>query len=226
MNYQAIGIEQNHKALLRLVATLFALVGLAVDGPVVSSIPRSVRAKVLRVLRPAEAALRRLIAIAARDIVFTPRGKRNASTRSNSKGDRSGERAPLFPLFDPRKWFWELSKGRRPGKGPGPRITDFDDDSWTPYESEKPDASEPDPRLLCRRLLALYNALNDVQAQARRLARAQFRRRAAGKPLRQTEPIRPGMPPGYRKHWVHEIDEILIDCHRLFLREPMPPDRR
>lgn len=225
MNYQAIAFEQNHKALLRIVAALFVAVGLVVGGPAVTSIPRCVRTRVLRVLRPAEAALRRLIAIAARDVVIKVRDKCKRSTQPSRKGSGSGARAPMFPLFDPRKWFWELAKSRRSAKGPGPRISGFDDDSWTAYEPEEPSVREPDPLQLCRRLMALKNALDDIPAQARRLARLQHRRRAAGEPLKRTEPIRPGTPPGYRKHWEHEVDEILVDCHRIFLRDPVPPDR-
>ena len=61
----ARAIERNSEALKGIVETLFAMLGLA---PVVR-LPRSVHSAVLRVLRPAESAMRRLIVIAARGLV-------------------------------------------------------------------------------------------------------------------------------------------------------------
>jgi len=43
-------------------------------------------------------------------------------------------------------------------------------------------------------------------------------------PLR---PLRPGLPPGFRKRQKHEVDEVLAECHRLAIRaqrELRPPD--
>lgn len=221
----ALAIARNHKALVRLVAALFAVVGLVPGGLPVSSMSPAVRAKVIRVLRPAESALRRLIAMAAEKLdgsVLQRHSGQRKCKRASGKRKR-GTRAPVFRLFDPRKWFPELSKGRRSTKGPGPRISGFDDDSWEPYEPE-PSRKATNPEALCRRLQALKRALDDIPGQARRLARVQFRRRAAGEPVARTEPIRSGLPPGYRKHQTHEIDEVLRDCDILARMEPKPPD--
>ena len=61
-------IGRNREALLRIVALLFDLVGLDEDTPAVATLPRVTRNRVLRLLRPAESALRRLIVIAAREV--------------------------------------------------------------------------------------------------------------------------------------------------------------
>ena len=36
-------------------------------------------------------------------------------------------------------------------------------------------------------------------------------------------PLRPGHPPGHRKRQVHEVDEVLVDCHWLAW-DAMKPD--
>ncbi len=64
----ARAIERNSEALKGIVAALFAMLGLAGEATV-SRIPRSLHSAVLRVLRPAESAVRRLIIIAARGLV-------------------------------------------------------------------------------------------------------------------------------------------------------------
>ena len=64
----ALAIERNSEALKGIIAALFAMLGL--DGEVpVGRLPRSVHRAVLRVLWPAESAVRRLIVIAARGLV-------------------------------------------------------------------------------------------------------------------------------------------------------------
>jgi len=74
-------------------------------------------------------------------------------------------------------------------------------------------------------LQAFNKALENIPAQAKRLARLQARRRAAGEPLKRTMPLRPGLPPGYRKEMTDIVDEILYEFHRLAMREPRPPER-
>ena len=63
-----LAIKRNSKALKGIIEVLFALLGL--DGTdAASRIPRSLHSAVLAVLRPAESAVRRLIVIAARNVV-------------------------------------------------------------------------------------------------------------------------------------------------------------
>ncbi|MEO9167645.1 MAG: hypothetical protein ABI230_04500, partial [Aestuariivirga sp.] len=57
----------NRAALARIVNEIFALLELALAGKV-ANLPRMVQVAALRQLRPAEAALRRLIVILARDV--------------------------------------------------------------------------------------------------------------------------------------------------------------
>ncbi len=96
--------------------------------------------------------------------------------------------------------------------GPDSRI----DDLWA-----RPVAVPPPPSdgtvsaaRLNRRLQALKAALDDLPRQAKRLARWRQRREAMPGPVFKS-PLRPGPPPGRRKRHIHEIDDILADCHWL-----------
>ena len=75
---------------------------------------------------------------------------------------------------------------------------------------------------LTRRLQALKLALEDLPRQARRLARWRVRREAMPSPKFKS-PLRPGPPPGHRRKPVHQIDEVLIECH-WFAWNAMKPD--
>ena len=78
-----LAIRRNSKALRGIIEVLFALLGL--DGTdAASRIPRSLHSAVLAVLRPAKSAVRRLIVIAARNIVvkLVPRGPCPKDARS------------------------------------------------------------------------------------------------------------------------------------------------
>ena len=63
-----LAIKRNSEALKGIVEALFAMLGL-VGEATVSRIPQPLHRAVLRVLRPAESAVRRLIIIAARGLV-------------------------------------------------------------------------------------------------------------------------------------------------------------
>jgi hypothetical protein len=62
-------IEWNRQALMRVLAMLVAMAGLAGGEP--GTLPRHLHRAVLRLLRPAEAAARRLVIVAARGLVVT-----------------------------------------------------------------------------------------------------------------------------------------------------------
>ena len=64
----ALAIKRNSEALKGIIAALFAMLGLEGEA-VVGRIPQPLHRAVLRVLRPAESAMRRLIIIAARGLV-------------------------------------------------------------------------------------------------------------------------------------------------------------
>ena len=64
----ARAIERNSEALVGIVEALFAMLGL-VGSDTVGRIPQSLHSAVLRILRPAESAVRRLVVIAARGLI-------------------------------------------------------------------------------------------------------------------------------------------------------------
>ncbi len=67
----ARAIETNQAALTRIVAELIAMLGLMAGGTA-DRLAFPLYRAVLRVLRPAESAVRRLIIVAARDLVMEP----------------------------------------------------------------------------------------------------------------------------------------------------------
>jgi hypothetical protein len=231
----ARAIERNSEALSGIVAALFAMLGLAVDATV-SQIPRSVHSAVLRVLRPAESAMRRLIIIAARGLVvkLAPSRAKPAGSIGKGKGGpirQSGPSRPSFQLFDPRKNF--MRPRRRKFTRNLPSIHVLDDDPtgvslWIAPRPAPPPAKNPSSdglvgaERLTQRLEALKLALEDLPRQARRMARWRQRREIAPSP-KFTSPLRPGRPPGYRRKPTHLVDEVLIECHGLAF-DAMKPD--
>ncbi len=213
-----LAIKRNSEALKGIVASLFAMLGLAGEATV-SRIPQSLHRAVLRLLRPAESAMRRLIVIAARGLVVKLAPSRPMLARPIGKGGGSGR--PSFQLFDPRKNF--TGSRRRAFARIAPRIHIFGNDPrvaalWAALQPSPDPAPPPDGLVgairLSRRLQALKLALDDLPRQARRLARWRVRREAAKAPKFKS-PLRPGHPPGYRRKPVHEVDEVLIECHGL-----------
>jgi hypothetical protein len=216
-----LAIKRNSKALKAIIEVLFALLGL--DGTEAASrIPQDLHRAVLRVLRPAESAIRRLIVIAARDLVV-----KLAPSRPMPAGKvigKGGNSRPSFQLFDPRKNF--NRPRRRKITRLIPRIHVFPYDSLRPTA---PPATAPPPpdglvnaERLGRRLQALKLALDDLPRQAKRLARWRLRREKMPSPKFKS-PLRPGRPPGHRRKPTHEVDEVLIECHGLAW-EALKPD--
>jgi hypothetical protein len=167
-------IEVNRLALTRVVAELFAMLGI-VNG-----------LSIERMLRPAEAALRRLIVIVAHGLVVKavpsrPMPKGLVIAR-NTTGRKSFQLRNPYNPFDQMYW---------------PR----------PKPATKTDH-------LPRRLEALKHALETLPRQAMRLVRWQAKRAAMQNP-KFTSPLRPGRPPGHRANPKLEIDYILKECHAL-----------
>ena len=224
----ARAIERNSEALKGIVEALFAMLGLAGEVTV-ARIPQPLHRTVLRVLRPAESATRRLIIIVARGLVVKLAPSRPMPAGAIGQGGQGGSRPPSFQLFDPRKNFAALR--RRTGKRTVPRIYFHGIDPtlaalWPARRSAADPAPPPDGLVggerISRRLLALKLALEDLPRQALRLARWRVRRENAKSP-KFTSPLRPGRPPGYRRKPVHEVDEVLIECHGLAF-DAMKPD--
>ena len=254
VNWQA-AIEKNRDALLRIADMLFALIGLN-ETAAVATLPRCTRNYVLRILRPAESAARRLIVVAARRIEITVRSssERNGApsnsvilgldaktseapsllARTHSVKPTTATKAKNLPLLDTLKRF-DLAPRRRYATTI-PRVRSLADDALPVYMRvpdvpAKPLPSPDDPldaTRLCARMHALKAALNDLDKQAKRLARWQARRdlrreQPDSKPGR-ISPMRPGWPPSYRKRPFHEIDYLLRECHSLAVWALKSPD--
>lgn len=233
----SVAIERYRGALQRIVAALFDLVGVT-DGGIVATLPRRLRNRVNRILRPAESAVRRLIVVAARDLVVeldararkpdAPVARRKPSATGIvyppgfrpdpvRKAAPRGLTIPALPLIDPRKRFSFDPPRRRPKGYPRisvPGVTEPRPvpDGWIPSPEDEVGAES-----LCRRLAALKRALDDLDGHAMRLARWKARRELGLLRCPRASPMRPGRPPGYRKRSCHEVDDVLRECHSLAL---------
>jgi len=223
-------IKHNSEALQGIIAALFAMLGF-VDEATVGRIPQALHRAVLRVLHPAESAVRRLIVMAARGLVVKVAPSR-PMPKGQVIGKGDGTRLPAFQLYDTRKDFPELRQHRVKYAKYPPRIHFLGpdskvDDLWPgrpPVAAPTPPSSDGmvNAERLSRRLRILKLALDDLPRQARRMARWRVRR-ANMKSPKFKSPLRPGPPPGRRKRQIHEVDEILANCHGLAW-EALKPD--
>ena len=236
-------IERHRVPLLGHVMGLFVMIGLT-EGGTVERLSKPLYREVLRVLRTAESAVRRLIIVAARNIVMEPPAKRTVraerKSKDQSKGNGQGEgkrkRRVLFRLFDPPKRFRKVL-GRWPKpRQVVPRVHFFPADPRAPIfrlfrqpppepqpAAPAPVAQEADATVdddtvnaihLIRRLFAVKDALEDIPRHALRLARWRARPVEERRPQRESA-LRFGRPPGFRQRPIHEVDEILKECHWL-----------
>jgi hypothetical protein len=224
----AYAIERNRAPLLVEVLKLFAMIGLA-EGVTIERISRPLHRQVLNILRKAESAVRRLIVTAARDIVLEPteprtskpRQKPSAKTDTEAKPRR--KRRPLFSLFDTLKRVGHRFKKKK-RRGPEPHIHSFPAPEPRIPEFLRSPAPPPPPvaekkiddgmvsaRNLVRRLVAVLDAVQDIQGHAMRLARWEAKPKEERRPERWS-PLRPGRPPGFRQRNIHVVDEILKEC--------------
>ncbi len=226
-------IARNTTLLKPIVEALFAML----DGAL--RLSPGVYRQVLRLLRPAESAVRRLIVIAARGLVVKQVPVRpKPSGPITGRGKRFG---CCFALFDTRKSFamFQQTQKRKVARIV-PRFYLVGSDPlgtapWyaqpcpvAPAVSVLPPLSDGlvDGARIARRLKALQSALADLPRQANRLARWRLKR-ANISHLKMRYPMRPGYPPGHRKKKIHEIDDILSDCHYfawLAINNPDKPD--
>jgi hypothetical protein len=230
-----LAIERNRAPLLVEVLKLFAMIGLS-EGVTIERISRPLHRQVMGILRKAESAVRRLIVAAARDIVLEPEEPRTpragAKTSDKSKDKAEGEvkekrkRRPLFNLFDQLTRFrYRIKKRRRPE--PRISVVDLGNDPMFPIyivtrQQEPPPAAvikkaddgTVSTRNLIRRLSACFDAVQDIQGHAMRLARWEARPKEERRPERWS-PLRSGRPPGFRQKSKHVIDDILKECHWL-----------
>ncbi len=253
-------IERNRERLRDILARLVAMAGLSSDahtafpsplsegdrgGGTAGSdppedgdmiIPRRIHRAILAVLRPAESAVRRLVIVAARDLVLPPLRPRKPGPKPTSIFVRPGEMRTGVVLpygVKPGDIMPNLARppGRRSFSLPltdtlrglprrtaavAPRIwtPGFDD----PYRPQARRSSLPgylvDATRLALRLQALGRVLDDLPTYAKRFARWRARVTAQNRgtlKLRRTYPLRPGRPPGGRRKPTHEVHEVLAD---------------
>jgi hypothetical protein len=219
-------LAHNTRALGFIMAEILAMLQVY-GGTDATTLPRAVHASILRVLRPAESALRRLIVIAARDLVVGPvppeKKAGQAGTGKTSRGKPASR--IFFQLVDPRKRFsaqrvvYATLVPRISVIAPGAPIAPLFAQPQDPHERPSiPSASDRhiSAHRLCLRLKALTSALEDIPRHAVRLARWRMKRKAQ-QPPRFSSPLRFGNPPGYRAKPRHEIDDILAACHKFAL---------
>jgi len=178
--------ERNRERLLGAVLALFAVIGL-VEGGMVERLAQPLYRKVLRDVRSAEAAVRRLIIVAARNIKVEPRPKRPrpaglirskngtfqskaGSSQSEAKGERKS-RPPSFPLCDPqrRSDFGRSRRRRRKYTGAEPRIRVLDYDPRIPWFLRGPDPTHAPAPVVEKKV-----AVKDGMVSAKRICQRLF----------------------------------------------------
>jgi hypothetical protein len=206
-------IETNRAALIRLVAELVAMLELA-GGLAGERLTRTAFFALHRLLRPTEAALRRLIVIMARGLEVAA-----VKTRPMPKGlviAGKGTGPMAFQLFDTRKSF-AFTAGDSATAAGAPRIHVFSSDPLVPSADvlhTPPPLTDFDATDLRRRIAALSHALGTLPRQAQRLARWKARRAKMENP-KFISPLRPGPPPGHNSRSKDAINGIVRNCHDL-----------
>jgi hypothetical protein len=209
-------IERHREQLERIVAMLFAMVGLG-EGGSVMRLPVPVYRAVLRVLYPAESAVRRLIVVVARGLEGKLPARRPVPAGLKAL-TRKGAGRVSFQLCDTRPPLLPAHRIRRSKFEP--RIHAFSDGKLvtilgrSPFDPAPQKDDTADATRLCRRLSAIKAALENLPREAKRLARWRARREKMP-PEKFRKPLRLGRPPGNRKEPQHEVEEVLKDCHWL-----------
>jgi len=191
-------LEHHRAALLRIVAVLVLMAGLDEGGA--DTVPRRVWRRILRLLRPAESAVRRLIVIAAREVKVgapKPRAERAPTSTERLQGRGLLVIHEGVNLGLARAWRPEPAEPVKPEPGlPVFPLTDpprrFDKRGWNglrPFPTDgfvyADENEEVDARPLCRRVLALKRALDDLDGHARRLARREARFNLASRSIQR-----------------------------------------
>lgn len=202
-----------------ILATLFDTLGLEDGEASVGLISRRLYRAVLRELQPMEAAVRRLIVLAARGLVIELNPAQ--ATAEGGMGEKRARkrkasgRYSSFPLFDQRKA--SAAFGCEDEPGDGVFAGDPPANPVSPEALASPSAlskGRVDSSRLCQRLQAVMLALADIPAQAKRLARLRARRAKVAH-LKHLSPLRLGRAPGLRRKAKHEIDQVLREIHEL-----------
>ncbi len=216
-------IEKNREALKRVLAMLVAMAGL--DGGRPATLPRHLHRAVLSLLRPAEAAARRLIIVAARGIVVALPPARPRKPRPTSTILRNGigtgivmppasgpapalsraARTPCLAALRSAAPLERAARGRR--RAAFPRISVPGSTQPFPVPRRPRPTIRSTPRVLPCASARSAAALDDLPEQARRFARWQARAAdraqatvagGGGRRIHRVTPLRPGRPPGGR----------------------------
>lgn len=223
MDWNAV-VERNREALKRILAMLVAMAGLGAGTTTASpsplwggdrgggtplpgggALPRHLHRAILALLRPAEAAARRLIIVAARDLVLPPRPLRKPRPKLRStpiiirthadagmlvpryllpqaSAPRPAPRTLALPLCDqlPRWGSRHKSAARGVPRISIPGVTERVPVPPSPVPGDRIDATR-----LALRLGALGRALDDLPREARRFALWRARRDAAAAQIKQ-----------------------------------------
>ena len=226
-------VERHRGILLLIVLALFAEMGIT-EGAVLKRLSRPLYRTVLGILRPAESAVRRLIIVMARNMVVKPRPRRpmpkglRIPSKTGERTKSGNQRRASFRLFDPpRRSRRNIARRRRIE----PRIHVMGDVypgiPWflrgqpAPEVPEKPVQDDTVNAIpLFRRIGALLGALRDMRRQAERYVLWRDGAKDERRPRRSTA-LRIGRPPGFRQKQIHEVDEIVAECHYLAQRVQM-----
>ena len=198
-----LAIKRNSKALKAIIEVLFALLGLD-GGDAAQRIPRSLHSAVLRVLRPAEFAVRRLIVVAARNVVV-----KLAPSRPTVEGRKivrgSGNSTPSFQLFDPVKRAKPIRAMKFRRVQPRIRVIGYDPRVVALFPKPAPVVVPPPPPDGLASATRLHRRLQALEARPRRPAApgqaprplAAQAEGLAGLQVDDAAPVRssPGLPP-------------------------------
>ncbi|GHD15578.1 hypothetical protein ACFOEZ_16095 [Tianweitania populi] len=222
------------QALRRIVATITAMAGFGEE----QTLLRRQRNTILRLLRPAESATRRLIVAMARGLAVHLRQPSPARPRRLGPKPQTRRWPLVLSLLDPQRHRQRRRWVRRTSV---PRIMHLGLAAALPLVCRP--LPLPDDVLdaagLNARLAALNGALADMEGRARAFARWQARQAvaanalgaiAAGEPaparlLRRAlrRPLRIGRAPGNSRRSPHEIHTLLAQTHTLALDALAPP---
>jgi hypothetical protein len=225
-------VEHNREKFIPIIARLFKLARIvpgerpeldpeAGSDFLVISLPLYVCAKVMEMLVPAEAALRRLIVMVANGLDFTPPAFRIPAPRKDIAAPEVGSGAPAraaappvpatpaFQMFDPIKTFEDYYRTEITG------IARPFPDAFAPARGE----CEPVNAIsLWRRINALSEAFNDLPGMARRYLTWKARSRHRSKHNLPSRPSRACiLRPLYLRGFMHkpkmDVHELLRECN-------------
>ena len=235
-----LAIEKNRAALMRVLAMLVAMAGLGSGQSAIGSrqsgaeidcrlptadcrLPRHLHRAILRLLRPAESAVRRLVIVMARGADASPPRRagdaglhRFVTGTAAAQGAATAPRA--LPLLEPLRPF----RPRRPAASGIPRISVPGVTAPRRHSAvRRRPTIRSMPPACAHRLGALGAALDDLPGQARRFARWRAREGGGAHAPQPGRCVRAGRPASARKGCAgHEVYDILERLQGLAFHAP------